>query len=141
MKGSSKTASPCLKPASSVEFVEVAAQAQSQRFFAETHVVSLTSAALECRRRRWTSAQVEDIESAAGSATAERPVEESILRLEVDVARLESDVANLRTHMADVKAEIRALRDKMDAMTERFDEKLKRSGGASAQSRTARGER
>ena len=71
---------------------------------------------------------------AAGSALAERPMEERI-------ARLESDVDHLRTHMADVKAEVRALRDKMDAMKERFDKKLEALRERMAQARTARAKR
>ena len=58
---------------------------------------------------RWTSAQVEDIELAAGPASAERP-------MEARIARLESDVAHLRTDVADIKVDVRALRDKMDTV-------------------------
>ena len=68
-------------------------------------------------QRYWTSTQVEDIELAAGPASAERS-------MEARIARLESDVAHLRTDVSDLKADVRSLRDKLDAMAQRFDEKL-----------------
>ena len=65
----------------------------------------------------WTSAQVEDIELAAGSPSPEKPVEARI-------ARIESDVAHLRTDVAEIKTDLRALRDRMDTRIDRVETKL-----------------
>ena len=46
---------------------------------------------------------------AAGTASAESP-------MEARIDRLESDVAHLRTDVADIKVDVRSLRDKLDAI-------------------------
>jgi hypothetical protein len=87
--------------------------AAAQKPALQVELLSAAIAGTTC----WTSTQVEGIELATGPASAERP-------MEARIARLESDVAHLRTDVADIKVDIRSIRDKMDSMSERLDGKI-----------------
>jgi len=69
------------------------------------------------RGNRWTAAQVEGIELAAGPVLMEPS-------MEARIARLEADVAHIRSDVSDIKGDVRARFDRLDTRIDRLETKV-----------------